>query len=95
MYWLNLKGLNSRKTLALKFWKVESEDKTKYNTFHFSSKAEIIVNESYVDGVFESIFSRIVSNIQKLLGKCSSGIINLVLDHIINISKYKPLSGSR
>ena len=94
MYWLNLKGLNSRKTLALEFKNIESDNKTKCNTFRFSSTAETIINESYVDDVFESIFSKIMSNIQQLLGKSSSWIINIFLDLTINISKYKPLSGS-
>ena len=33
-------------TLALVFQKIESEDKTKYENFYSSSKAEIRINES-------------------------------------------------
>ena len=36
----------------------------------------------------------VISNKQKSLGKGSSWIIDLVVDHTINISKYKPLSSS-
>ena len=39
-------------TLVLVLRKEESEDKTKYETFYSSSKAEIIVNESDIDIVF-------------------------------------------
>ena len=39
-------------TLGLAFKKIDSEDKTKYENFNSSSKAEIIVNESDLDKVF-------------------------------------------
>ena len=55
-------------TLVLVFTKIESEDKTKYYTFYSNSKAEIIINENDID-VFESIYTTIISNIQKSLGK--------------------------
>ena len=32
--------------------KIESKDKTKYDTFYSSSKAEIIINKSDIDDVF-------------------------------------------
>ena len=55
-------------TLVLVFKKIESEDKTKYYTFYSNSKAEIIINENDID-VFESIYTTIISTIQKSLGK--------------------------
>ena len=58
-----------------------------------SSKAATVINESDIDNVFESTYSTAISNIQKLLGKISYWIIDLVIGHI-NISKYKPLSDS-
>ena len=54
------------------FKKIESDDKTKFDNFYASSKAEIIFNESDIDDVFESINSTVMSNIQKSLGKDSS-----------------------
>ena len=35
----------------------------------FYSNAEIIINQSDIDDVFESIYTTIISNIQKSLGK--------------------------
>ena len=61
-------------TIVLVSKKTESEDKTKYDTFHSSSKAEIIINESDTDDVFQSIYTTIISNIQKSLGKDSRWI---------------------
>ena len=39
--------------------------------------------------MFQSIYTTIISNIQKSLRKCSGWIIDSVKDHSINISKYK------
>ena len=51
------------------FKKTESKDKTKFDTFYSISKAEIIINESDIDNVVESIYSTIISNIQKSLSE--------------------------
>ena len=63
-------------TLVLVFKKIESEDKTKYENFCSSSKAEIVINESDIDDVFRSIYTTIITNIQKSLGKGSGWIID-------------------
>ena len=67
-----LRGFKPVTTLFLVFKKIESDDKTKFDNFYASSKAEIIFNESDIDDVFESINSTVMSNIQKSLGKDSS-----------------------
>ena len=53
------------------FKKIESEDKTKFENFYSSSKAETIINESDIDDMFQSIYTTIITNIQKSLGKGS------------------------
>ena len=58
------------------FKKIECEAKTKYDNFYSNSKAEIIVNESNIDDVFQSIYTTIITNIQKSLGKGSGWIID-------------------
>ena len=52
---LQLKGFKVVTTLLLVFKKIESEDKTDYDNFYSSSKAEININESDIDDVFQSI----------------------------------------
>ena len=47
-----------------------------------------------IDDVFESIYTIIISNIQKSPGKCSGCIFDSVIDHNVNISKCNPLAGS-
>ena len=88
-----LKGFKFGTTLVLVFKKIESENKTKYDNFYSSSKAEIIINESHIDE-FQSIYTIIITNIQKSLGKGSGWIIDSVIDHTISISKYNPLARS-
>ena len=54
--------------LVLVFRKIESEDNTKYDKFYSNSKAEIVTNEIDIDDVFQSIYTTILTNIQKSLG---------------------------
>ena len=86
-----LKGFKFVTTLVLVFKKTK---KTKYDDFYSSSKAEIITNESDIDDEFKSIYTTIITNIQKSLGKDSGWIIDSVIDHTISILKYNPLAGS-
>ena len=81
-------------TTALVIKKIETKDKTKYDNFYSSSKIEIIINESDIDDVLESIYSTIISNIQKSLEKGLGWIIDSIIDHNIIVSKYNPLAGS-
>ena len=62
-----LRGFNFAVTIVLEFKKRQSYDKTLYSTFYSNSKAETIINESDIDDVFESIYSTIISNLQKSL----------------------------
>ena len=88
------KGFKFVAILVLVFNKIESEDKTKCDNCYSSSKVEIITNESNIDDVFQPIYTTILTNIQKSLGKGSGWIIDSVIDHTISISKYNPLPGS-
>ena len=85
-----LGGLKIVTALVLVLKKIESNDKTKYDTFYSHSNAEIIINESDIGDVFESIYINIMSNILKSLGKGSVWIIDSVIEHNSNISKYNP-----
>ena len=44
--------------------------------------------------MFQSIYTTIITNIQKYLGQGSGWIIDSVIEHTISISKYNPLAGS-
>ena len=49
-------------TLVLLFRKIESEDKIEYENFYSRSKAEIIMNRTDIDDVFQSIYTTIITN---------------------------------
>ena len=72
-------------SLILVFKKTESEDKTKYDTSYSNSEAEIIINESEIDDVFQSVYNTVILNTQKSLRKGSG----CVIDHIISVSRYR------
>ena len=55
------------------------------------TKDKTIINHSDIDNVFESLYSTIISHIQKSLGKSSGWIVDSVVNHTI---KYKPLHSS-
>ena len=74
---------------------MKREDKTKYDNFYSGSKAKIIINGSDIDDVFQLIYTTIMINIQKSLGKSSGWITDSVIDHTISISKHNPLPGSK
>ena len=74
--------------------KAEAVIKAIYSTFYSNSKAETVINESDINDVLESVYGTIISSIQKSLGNGSVWIIDSVIDHNINISKYNPLAGS-
>ena len=81
-----LKGFKFVTTLPLVLKKIESEGKTKYDTFYLHSKAETIINESDIDdNVFKSIYTTVISNIPKSLGKGSGWITDSIIEHNINI----------
>ena len=89
-----LKGFKFVTTLVLEFKKIESNDKTINDSFYSISKAERNFNESDIDDVFQSMNTTIESNVQKSLGNSSSWIIDSVIDHNIDTSKYSSLTGS-
>ena len=89
-----LRGFRFVTTLVLEFKKIRSKYKTKHNNFYSSLKAEIIINEIEIENVLKSVYTTIIANVQKSLGKGSGRIIDSVIDHSISISRYNLLVGS-
>ena len=57
-------------------------------TQYSNSKDYLTTNENKIDDVFESIYTTIVLNKQKYLGKSLGWIIDSVFSHLTNISKF-------
>ena len=49
------------KTLVLVFKKIEIENKAKHDNFYSKSKVEMIINESDIGYVFQSIYTTIIT----------------------------------
>ena len=88
-----LRGFKFVAKVVLEFKKIENDDEAKYSTFYSNLKAETIINESYNDNTFESIYIKIISNIQ-FPRKGLGWITDSVIDQIINFSKQNGLAGS-
>ena len=54
----------------------------------------VIINESDIDDVLQSVYTTIITNIQKFLGKGLHWTCDSVIDHTVSISKYNSLAGS-
>ena len=57
------------------------------------TQTQKVINASDTDDVFKSIYTTIISNIHKYLGKGSGLIIDSIVSHNINISKCNLLAG--
>ena len=76
--------------LVLVFIKIESKDKTRYDSFYSSSKGEIIINESDIgnqsiftaisQSINQSVFTTIMKNIRKSSLKDSGWIIDSAIN---------------
>ena len=87
-----LKGFKFSATLVILCKTIETEDKTRYDNFYSSSKVEIIINKSDTDDVFQSIYTTVITIIQKYLGSCSVWIVHWFIDHTVSISSYNTLA---
>ena len=67
---------------------------TQLKGFKFVTKAEIIINESGLDDLFQSIYTKIITKLQKSSGKGLGWIIVSVIDHTVSTFNYNPLAGS-
>ena len=69
------KGYKFVVTLVSVLKKIENQDILKYNTFYLHSEVETIINKSEINNAFESVYTAIILNMQKSLGKGSGKIL--------------------
>ena len=78
-------------TLVSEFKKLEVDDERKYSTFYLPF-IQPMINESSNGNVFESIYGKFISSIQKSLAKGLSRIIDSVVKQTTNFLTFNPLS---
>ena len=66
-------------TLFSDFKKIQTDDKTLYSTFNSYSKAAAVINEDDIGELLKSVYSTVISNIQKSLEQGSGWIIDSVI----------------
>ena len=65
--------------MVLKFKKTTiNKDETKYSTCYLNSKTETINHDTNIDSIFESIYSAIMTKMQKCQGEGSGWTIDSV-----------------
>ena len=83
--WNRLRGIKFVKKAVLVFKKIESKDKTMYDNFYSSSKAETITNKTDMYNVFKLIYTAVITNIENSSLKYLEWFTELVIDHTISI----------
>ena len=83
--WNRLRGIKFVKKAVLVFKKIESKDKTMYDNFYSSSKAETITNKTDIYNVFKLIYTAVITNIENSSLKYLEWFTELVIDHTISI----------
>ena len=80
------------------WWSAGCRYLTQFHLKHLIIISVLNINQSFVNftvDAFKSIYATVISNIQKFLGKGSGWIIDSVIVHNINISKYSRSSKKR
>ena len=88
---VEMKGFKYQITLHVLLSKVKSSDLIEYSTVYFNSLTKtVIVNKYFLDQCFNEIIFRLENCISHGSGWHADNILN----QYVNISSYKPLSGS-
>ena len=70
-----LTGFQFVTTLVVDFDKSENNDATKYTTFSLTQRQKQLLTKPTLVMLFQSIYTAIISNIQKFLEKFCSGLL--------------------
>jgi len=87
------KGLKFGLTLKVKM-KKETEDGVIYHEPYFKSKAKTITHPDMINDLIREAEEEILNKIGDWISEGSNWVIDLILDHYLNIISYTPLKGS-
>ena len=73
--------------------KKETEDGVIYQEPYFYSKAKTITHPDMIDSLIREAEEEILNNISDWISEGSNWVIDLILDHYLNIINYQPLRG--
>ena len=89
-----LKGFKYIETLKMTFEK-QLGNKTTIKTAYFNSMTTTIINKNEINEVLQTSRQELMKAIGQWISEGSGWTIKSVDDHYINLTKYKPLKGSR
>ena len=73
--------------------KKETEDGVIYSEPYFNSKAKTVTNDDMIDELIGEAEEEISNKIADWISEGSNWVIDLILDHYLNIINYQPLRG--
>ena len=91
---LELKGFKYIEILKITFQKILEDDQVITKTAFFNSKTKTLINAMEINELLQSSREELVKAIAQWLSEGSGWTISSVNNHYINLTQYKPLSGS-
>ena len=88
---MEIKGFRYQITLQVLLSKVKSSDFTEYSTIYLNSLTKTVIGEKYY---LNDCFNEIIFRLENWISHRSGWIVESILNQYLNISSYKPLSGS-
>ena len=85
------KGFKYQITVEVLFKKYKHNGEIEFRPVYFNSKTKTVINDKFS---LENAFQEILYMIDDWINKGSGWIIELIMSQYINISTYRPLSGS-
>jgi len=86
------KGFKFAATMQVKMRK-ETEDGVIYREPYFNSKAKTVTHSDMIDSLMREAEEEILNNISDWILEGSQWVIELILNHYLNIINYQPLRG--
>ena len=88
---IEIKGFKYQITLQVLLSKVKSSDFIEYSTIYLNSLAKTVIGKKYH---LNDCFNEIIFRLENWISHGSGWIVDSILNQYLNISSYKPLSGS-
>ena len=86
-----MKGFKYQITLRVLLSKVKSSDFIEYSTIYINSLTKTVIGEKYF---LNDCFNEIIFRLENWISHGSGWIVDSISNQYLNISSYKPLSGS-
>ena len=87
-----LKGFKCQLTLCILLSKQKSKNEIEYRTVYFNSLTKTVISDN--NYFLDDCFNEIIYNVENWISHGSGWNVDHILSQYLNISSYRPLSGS-